>query len=324
MISRTTQTVLVVLCQFVGLASSVACRKVEGRISEQASRSARPIPGQSKKIEVLFRGVVALTKPTGSSKVYAVVPADRGGRPSSNPKHPIPEHHTFIRFRTDQVDVSRIRGASVKKAGGNSDLGYVLLDNQQLSLEGAEPDPLTYDRDNLVDPSDPHQDTAYYWVTKMGRICPKRDYKSPTGAGIATLIEIEHGVLGGATPEGVWSFAPGSDGTGFVSAVAQAVSWRLTSKLDTFSLRLSKSGELRIKAGGDPIEIGNYPLDDVLGKAMHDPQPGDIDYHFELYDAFFETPHPSGKFHLPKLMRKLSKRTILNSGGPSCGPGSLP
>jgi len=133
------------------------------------------------------------------------------------------------------------------------------------------------------------------------------------------------GALRSMSPDLLWRFEPPPDrGGSEPRAVAQGVSWEMEASGKRFAIWGEPSkGSLVFEVGKEPVEIGNYP-EDLIRMKEH-PEPYKIDHHFELYYKFLKAPH-AGKYHVPRLMTTglIEPIEIKSSGGPSCGPGSLP
>jgi hypothetical protein len=342
------------VCLLMALALPLACRRREG--TKVAAPQGTPVPTQAvrakERAEILIhlRGVVGLMNPLAPNGtiVKAVIPKNSSDKPArDDDRVSIPKHYAFVRF---VIGPSYQESSSTRKPdfrfihrdAGKPDreIGVVLLRvGEKLSLDGAASNPagtLLYDHFSLdEDPLEPNlngkkgEETAFHWVTKLNRVCRKEKYLDPDGQDLQRLIDIQQGVLSALPPKAIWEFEPTKEfGRTYRQALAEGVVWRLTPTpgSQTFTLTgTSENGIMTFGISGEPVEIGNYPLEDILFLADHHPMKDYIDRHFELYEQFFKTKHIGGeKLHVPKYVGELSGIHAKSTGGPSCGPGHLP
>jgi hypothetical protein len=291
-------------------------------------------------IVIQLRGVIALYNPDPANYpiTHALLPVDRRSQKARDDASvTIPAHRPFIRFPMDggfwksssrkPLEITHEENGQVRK------YGVVFVDDEQLYIIGAaanSPGTSLYDRytiDGAGERPTAEQRQAFHWVPKLGALCGEmrvnhRTNRNPT---VDTLLTIDRGVLRSMSPDLLWRFEPPPEGgRTYTRAVAEGVSWEMEASGKRFEIWGEPSkGSLIFEVGKEPVEIGNYPEDLILMKEH--PKPYKIDHHFELYYKFLKAPHP-GKYHVPALATNglIEPIDIKSSGGPSCGPGSLP
>lgn len=282
------------------------------------------------------RGVVSMVNPHAPDKgpVQAMIPRTSGhGHPGHGHTSKVPRHHPFVRFPMDGgYDARRSTRSLNLRFDARDPLtpgqwGAVLLgDKETIAVEGGVPtEPFAYDRFNLESLEIPRtifDETAFHWVPKLKHICAAASGSRECVGDL--LIEINHGTLGALPPFDIWVWDPRKEGgTRYRRSVADGVTWRLASKFERFSVAFSGGGKLVFETNRREVEIGNYPLEDILTIAEHVVHPGDLDPHFQLYyDMLPSQEGHKGKFHLPKYEGPYKVR--MNTGGPSCGPTTRP